>query len=177
MLRRTMLAGLVSLTWAGACSSGGSKSSGTGTGTGSGQRDLVTTLAKEAQCETFLKLLREAGYIDTLRGAGPFTLLAPNDAALEELRMQGTLPRLQKLPSGDGLRRLLDHHIVAGLVPDSAMSRAKELRALDGRNLEVQRMGQRVEIEGAKILRANVAASNGIIHVLDKAMGSLAEYQ
>lgn len=182
MLRRTMLIGLGGLLAGapviGACSSSGGSKSGAKP---SGERhDIAAELPRLKQFKLLTQYIRLAGLEDVLASPGPFTLFAPDDAAFGTAQQKGggiagggarlDLAALKQPKNKDKLVRLLEHHIVAGQLDALAVQRAKSLRTLAGTALEINRQGQRVEIGTADLVRTNISASNGYIHVIDEVL-------
>lgn len=182
MLRRTMLmslAGFVAVApGLGACSSGGK---GKSTGGTAARSDIAALLPRMQEFNRLTEYIRLAGLEDDLAGAGPFTLFAPDDnafgAAINNAGggISGTGNRLnfnqlRRPENKPKLVRLIKHHVVAGRYDALAVLRAKTLRSLAGTDLQVNRQGQRVEIGTADLVRTNIGASNGLIHVINEVL-------
>jgi uncharacterized surface protein with fasciclin (FAS1) repeats len=163
MLRRTMLAGLASFTVLGACSSGsGSKGPVSGV-----QRDVVDVVGRDPELGSFRQWIQAADYADRLKRRGPFTLFAPNDRAIGSLR-QGIRGRLLRLENRDMLRAVLDHHVVAGYVTNDQLVMVRRFRTIDGAEVTITRQGEYLRFGTGSLLRTNLAASNGLIHVISE---------
>ena len=107
--------------------------------------------------------------MDTLKGKGPFTVFAPTDAAFAKLP-EGTVASLLKPENKSKLVAILTHHVLAGAVSSKAVVGKKlSPKTVNGTSLSVDgTMG--VMVSGAKVIAADVKASNGIIHAIDKVL-------
>ena len=169
MLRRTMLAGLASLTVVGACSSSG----GSRVPAGPGHRDLADTLAKDRELSRFNQWIVAAEYADLLTRDGPFTLFAPNDSAIAGIR-PALQNRLLASRSRDLLRAVLDHHIVRDyvrldVVQLGVMQGQRSVETLDGAEVPI-RQGPHPRFGTANVVRPNIEAVNGLIHAIDQVL-------
>ncbi|MCS6864155.1 MAG: fasciclin domain-containing protein [Gemmataceae bacterium] len=113
-----------------------------------------------------LKAVTEAGLVDTLKGKGPFTIFAPTDEAFKKL---GDETIKKALADKDLLKKILLAHAVEGAVmaADVVKLDGKEVKTLQGTAFKVQVQGKNVTFGGAKVTKADVKASNGVIHVID----------
>jgi len=127
----------------------------------------VDTLAAEDSFKTFGKALRKAGLEDTLRGVGPFTLLAPTDAAFDKLP-PGKLDNLMKPENKDELVSILNYHVLSGRSSAADMGKMKQAKMLDGKSAPVALEGNKVSIDGAHVTTPDIASSNGWLHGIDK---------
>ncbi|WP_411287904.1 fasciclin domain-containing protein [Phenylobacterium sp.] len=129
--------------------------------------DIVDTAVAAGQFNTLAAALTAAGLVNTLKGAGPFTVFAPTDAAFGKLPA-GTVETLLKPENRAQLVAVLTYHVVPGKVMSSALvGKATEAKTVEGRTVNIDaRMGG-VTVNGAKVVAADVAASNGVIHVID----------
>ena len=128
------------------------------------QTDIVDTAVAAGQFTTLAKALQVAGLVDTLKGPGPFTVFAPTDAAFAKLPA-GTLDALLKDPAK--LKQVLLYHVVAGSVPASAVIKLTSAKTVEGENVTIKVSGSTVMVNNATVVKADVMASNGIIHVID----------
>ena len=111
-----------------------------------------------------------AGLEETLRGAGPFTVFAPTDAAFAALPA-GTVEDLLKPENKDKLAGILTYHVLASEVPSSAVAgQTVEPATVQGKTLKVVGGADGVTVNDAKVVAADVKASNGVIHVIDKVL-------
>ena len=130
------------------------------------QKDIVDTAVAAGSFNTLATALTAAGLVDTLRGAGPFTVFAPTDEAFAKLPA-GTVESLLKPENKEKLRRLLTYHVVAGKVTAADAMKVKSAKAVSGDSITVATKGGTVMVDGAKVVKADIAASNGVIHVID----------
>jgi uncharacterized surface protein with fasciclin (FAS1) repeats len=126
--------------------------------------DIVDTAVAAGQFTTLATALTAAGLVDTLKGPGPFTVFAPSDAAFAKLPA-GTLESL--LANPDQLRMVLTYHVVAGADSAAAVSQLQEAATVEGENVMIRATDGMVTINDATVTTADIAASNGIIHVID----------
>ena len=131
--------------------------------------DIVDTAVNAGSFKTLVTAVKAAGLVDTLKGKGPYTVFAPTDAAFAKLP-KGTVEDLLKPKNKAKLASILTYHVVAGKVPASAIAgKAKSVKTVQGGSLHVDgRHG--VKINDAKVTSADVAADNGVIHVIDKVL-------
>jgi uncharacterized surface protein with fasciclin (FAS1) repeats len=125
--------------------------------------DIVDTAVAAGQFTTLAKALTAAGLIDTLKGEGPFTVFAPTDEAFAKIPAQQLEALLQDKAA---LTRVLTYHVVAGKVMAKDVAGMKTAKSLAGPSLTIDAKNG-VRIDNAKVLTADVAASNGVIHVID----------
>jgi len=112
--------------------------------------------------------LTAAGLVDTLKGTGPFTVFAPTDDAFAKLPA-GTVDTLLKDPKGD-LSTILTYHVVPGKVMAADVVKVQTAKAVSGDTLTVQAHGGSVLVDAAHVTKTDIAASNGVIHVIDAVM-------
>jgi len=129
-------------------------------------KDIVDTAVAGGQFKTLAAALTAAGLVDTLKGPGPFTVFAPTDAAFAKLPA-GTLDTLLKPESKAKLTAILTYHVVAGKVMAADVAKLKEAKTVNGEMVAVKVDGGTVMINDAKVTTADIAASNGGIHVID----------
>lgn len=124
--------------------------------------DIVTTASRAANLSTLVRAIEAAGLSETLRGDGPFTLLAPEDAAFAALPA-GAVDAL--IASPEALQRLLGYHLLAGRSGTADLKNGN-LASVEGANLRVKIEGTSVTINDANVVSADLVATNGVIHVL-----------
>lgn len=146
----------------------GGSASGAGT-PAQARADIVDTAVRAGQFKTLAAALQAAGLVDTLKGAGPFTVFAPTDAAFAALPA-GTVENLLKPENRDKLVAILTYHVVPGRVTASQVAGMKAARTVEGGDLAIRASGGTVTVDGARVVGADVAASNGVIHVIDKVL-------
>ena len=127
------------------------------------QTDIVDTAVAAGSFTTLAKLLTSAGLIDTLKGAGPFTVFAPTDEAFAKID-KATLDALAADPAK--LKAVLTYHVVSGKV--LAMDvKAGQVPTLASQSITVSLAGGTVMVNNAKVIKTDVIASNGVIHIID----------
>ena len=109
--------------------------------------------------------LTAADLVTTLKGAGPFTVFAPTDEAFAKLPA-GTVESLLKPENKAKLRRILTYHVVAGTVMAADVVKLTSAKAVSGDTLTIKTMGG-VMVDNAKVVKTDIKASNGVIHVID----------
>jgi uncharacterized surface protein with fasciclin (FAS1) repeats len=129
-------------------------------------KDIVDTAVAAGQFKTLAAALTAAGLVDTLKGPGPFTVFAPTDAAFAALPA-GTVDTLLKPENKAKLTAILTYHVVAGKVMAADVVKLKEAKTVNGAMVAVKVDGGTVMINNAKVTTADIAASNGVIHVID----------
>jgi uncharacterized surface protein with fasciclin (FAS1) repeats len=139
----------------------------TTTGRSIGEKNLVQTAIAAGQFKTLASLLRKAGLAGTLEGKGPFTVFAPTDAAFAKVP-KATLASLAKNKAK--LRAVLLYHVVKGKVTAAQAMKLTSARTLEGKSLRIHVSGGKVVVGGATVVAANVIASNGVIHAIDKVL-------
>jgi len=130
------------------------------------EADIVTTAVEAGSFKTLAAALTAAGLVDTLKGAGPFTVFAPTDAAFAKLPA-GTVENLLKPENRDKLTDILKLHVVSGRVYSDAALAAGKASALNQGSLVIRTQGDVVMVNDAKVTTADLDASNGVIHVID----------
>lgn len=135
----------------------------------SAQGDLVDVAAGAGQFQTLLAAARAAGLVSALKGDGPLTVFAPTDDAFRALPA-GTVDRLLRPENRDELRRVLSYHVIQGEVFASDLAgRTSRPRTLAGARVAVDGR-QGVSVNNARVITADVTASNGVIHVIDRVL-------
>jgi uncharacterized surface protein with fasciclin (FAS1) repeats len=129
-------------------------------------KDIVDTAVAAGSFKTLAAALQAAGLVDTLKGPGPFTVFAPTDEAFAKLPA-GTVEMLLKPENKAKLTRILTSHVVAGKVMAADAAKLTSAKAVSGDTLTIAAHGGGVTIDKAKVVKADIAASNGVIHVID----------
>lgn len=124
--------------------------------------DIVDTAVAAGNFSTLVTAVKAAGLVETLKGAGPFTVFAPTDEAFAKVP-KATLEGL--LADKAALVKVLTYHVVAGKVM-AADVKAGHVKTVQGTDLAMATEGG-VTVNGAKVVAADVAASNGVIHAID----------
>jgi uncharacterized surface protein with fasciclin (FAS1) repeats len=132
-----------------------------------GERNLVQTAIAAGQFKTLASLLQKSGLAGTLEGKGPFTVFAPTDAAFAKVP-KATLASLAKNKSK--LRAVLLYHVVKGKVTAAQAMKLRSAKTLEGKPVSIRVSGGKVIVGGATVVKANVMASNGVIHAINKVL-------
>ena len=132
------------------------------------KKDIVDTAVEAGSFKTLAAALKAADLIDTLKGEGPFTVLAPTDEAFAKLP-EGTVENLLKPENKDKLIAILKYHVIPGksLAADVVKLDGQDVKTVEGRMVKVAVKDGAVTINGAKVTKTDVEASNGVIHVID----------
>ncbi|MDQ3171453.1 MAG: fasciclin domain-containing protein [Acidobacteriota bacterium] len=130
------------------------------------RKDIVDTAVAAGSFKTLAATLQAAGLVDTLKGKGPFTVFAPTDEAFAKLPA-GTVESLLKPENKAKLQRLLTYHVVAGKVTAADVVKLSSAKAVSGDTITIKAGSGGVMVDGARVVKTDVAASNGVIHVID----------
>ncbi len=131
------------------------------------EKDVVDTAMEAGQFKTLGTALEAAGLVATLKETGPFTVFAPTDEAFAKLPA-GTLENLLKPKNKQKLTEILTYHVVAGKVMAADVAGIDEVKSVNGKMIDIEVEGFTVKVNDAAVTAADIAASNGIIHVIDK---------
>lgn len=126
-------------------------------------KNIIETAAEAGKFTTLLRALDAAGLKDNLSGKGPFTVFAPADSAFKKLN-ESQLDALLK--NAGKLKSILTYHVVAGNLAARDI-KAGDIKTLEGTPLVAGVKGSEVFVNGAKVVQANIKASNGTIHMID----------
>lgn len=130
--------------------------------------DIVETASASGSFKTLVVALQAAGLVDTLRGEGPFTVFAPTDEAFKKLP-DGTIETLLKPENRAQLQKVLTYHVVAGNVMSGDLKgKTTDAQTVEGSAVRIDASGNAVKVEDAVVTKADVSASNGVIHVIDR---------
>ncbi len=129
-------------------------------------KDIVDTAVAAGSFNTLAAALTAADLIGALKGEGPFTVFAPTDEAFAALP-EGTVENLLKPENKDQLTAVLLYHVVAGKIMSADITGAVSPETLQGSTIAVVPAAGGVTVNGANVVAADVAASNGVIHVID----------
>ena len=128
--------------------------------------DIVDTAVSAGSFKTLVAAVQAAGLADTLKGPGPFTVFAPTDEAFAKLPA-GTVEDLLKPENKDKLVKILTYHVVPGKVMAADVAGKKTMaKSVEGSEITVDGSNG-VMVDNAKVVTADVAADNGVIHVID----------
>lgn len=128
--------------------------------------DIVDTAVAAGDFNTLVAAVQAAGLVETLKGEGPFTVFAPTDEAFAALPA-GTVEDLLKPENKDKLVAVLTYHVVAGKVMSGDLSNGMTAPTVQGGDVTIMTEGG-VKVNDANVVSADIAASNGVIHVIDK---------
>jgi uncharacterized surface protein with fasciclin (FAS1) repeats len=130
------------------------------------EKDIVETAVAAGSFKTLAKLLTDAGLIETLKGPGPFTVFAPTDEAFAKVP-KATLEALAKDKAA--LKNVLLYHVVAGKVmaADVVKMNGKSAKTAEGQDVAIMVMGDKVMVNKSNVVKTDIAAKNGVIHVID----------
>jgi len=129
-------------------------------------KDIVDTAVAAGSFTTLARALTAADLVKTLKGPGPFTVFAPTDEAFAKLPA-GTLDNLLKPENKDKLRRILTYHVVPGEVRAADVVKLPSAKAVSGDTITVKVKEGTVHVNDANVIKADIQASNGVIHVID----------
>lgn len=127
--------------------------------------DIVAVASGAGNFNTLVAAVKAAGLVETLQGKGPFTVFAPTDEAFAKLP-KGTVEDLLKPENKEKLVAILTYHVVAGKVM-AADVKTMKAKTVNGQSLDVKVSDGGVTVDKAKVIKTDVAASNGVIHVID----------
>lgn len=129
-------------------------------------RDIVDTAVAAGSFKTLAAAVGAAGLVDTLKGPGPFTVFAPTDEAFAKLP-KATLDDLLKPENKAKLTAILTYHVVAGKVMAADVVKLKSAKTVNGQTVKIVVKGTKVTVDGANVIKTDIATSNGVIHVID----------
>lgn len=129
-------------------------------------KDIVDTAVAAGSFTTLAKALEAADLVGTLKSAGPFTVFAPTDEAFDKLPA-GTLDDLLKPENKERLRSVLTYHVVPGKYSAEDVADMDAAPTVNGKELALRVEQGVVMVDGAKVIEADIEASNGVIHVID----------
>ncbi|MES1174885.1 MAG: fasciclin domain-containing protein [Myxococcales bacterium] len=130
------------------------------------QSDIVDTANAAGQFKTLLAAVKAADLEATLRGSGPFTVFAPTDEAFAKLPA-GTLDSLLKPENKAKLQAILTYHVVSGKVMSTEAVKLTSAKTVEGKLLKLDASSGALQVNGANVVKADIVASNGVIHVID----------
>jgi len=127
-------------------------------------KDIVDTAVAAGSFKTLAAALQAAGLVDTLKGPGPFTVFAPTDEAFAKIP-KADLDALLK--DKKALTAVLTYHVVAGKLMAADVVKLTQANTLEGSPVKIRVMGGKVMVNNANVTATDIAASNGVIHVID----------
>jgi len=125
--------------------------------------DIVDTAVNAGDFTTLVAAVKAADLVDTLKGKGPFTVFAPTDAAFAKLP-EGTVDELLK--DTPKLKKILTYHVVSGKVMAADAKKLKSATTVEGSDVKIN-ASKGVKVNDSTVTTADVAADNGVIHVID----------
>jgi uncharacterized surface protein with fasciclin (FAS1) repeats len=131
--------------------------------------DIVDTAVAAGSFKTLAAALKAADLVDTLKGPGPFTVFAPTDEAFAKLP-PGTLDSLLKPENKSKLQGVLTYHVVSGRVGSDKVATLTSAKTVQGAEIKISQSAGNVMVNGAKVVKTDVACSNGVIHVIDSVL-------
>ncbi len=130
------------------------------------KEDIVTIAAGNDDFSTLVTAIKAAGITGILKDAGPFTVFAPTNAAFDALPA-GTLEKLLKPENKDALVQVLTYHVVEGKVTAEQVVDLSEATSVEGTTIDISTDMGKVKVENATVVKTDIMASNGVIHVID----------
>jgi len=130
-------------------------------------KDIVSLAVGNEDLSTLVAAVKAAGLVETLQGAGPFTVFAPTNEAFAALPA-GTVENLLKPENKDQLIAVLTYHVVAAKVMSTDLKNGQKAGTVQGSDVKVSISDMGVMINEAKVIAADVKASNGVVHVINK---------
>ncbi|MBA2116282.1 fasciclin domain-containing protein [Bremerella alba] len=131
------------------------------------QKDIVDTAVEAGSFKTLVAAVQAAGLVETLKGKGPFTVFAPTDEAFAALP-EGTVQNLLKPENKEKLVKILTYHVVPGKVLAKDAMKLKEAKTVEGSTIDIVVKDGAVMIDEAKVVKADIVTSNGVIHVINQ---------
>lgn len=132
-------------------------------------KDIVDTAVEAGQFQTLAAALDAAGLVATLKEPGPFTVFAPTDEAFAQLPA-GTLEDLLKPENRQQLVDILTYHVVPGRVMAADVVGVDEATTVNGKAIDIEVEGSSVMVNEANVTATDIAASNGVIHTIDRVL-------
>jgi uncharacterized surface protein with fasciclin (FAS1) repeats len=130
------------------------------------KNDLVAVAAEN--CKTLASAVTAAGLVETLQGAGPFTVFAPTDSAFTAI--QKDVDNLMKPENKSKLGKVLTYHVIKGKTMFADLKDGQEITTVEGEKLKVSIKDNKVMVGNATVSSTDIPASNGVIHVIDKVL-------
>jgi uncharacterized surface protein with fasciclin (FAS1) repeats len=132
-------------------------------------KDIVDTAVAAGSFKTLAAALQAAGLVETLKGPGPFTVFAPTDEAFAKLPA-GTLDSLLEPANKEKLVAILTYHVVSGKVLAAQVVKMNSAKTVNGQSVSIAANGGTVMVDSAKVVKADILCSNGVIHVIDSVL-------
>ncbi len=132
-----------------------------------GKADIVDTARSSGSFNTLVAALQAADLTETMKGDGPFTVFAPTDEAFNRLPA-GTVEDLLKPENKAKLQSILTYHVVPGKVMSWDAVKMSSAKTVNGQSFKISKSGDGLMVDDARVTKADIKASNGVIHVIDK---------
>ncbi|MEO6326288.1 MAG: fasciclin domain-containing protein [Thermoanaerobaculia bacterium] len=129
-------------------------------------KTIVATAVEAGSFKTLVAALKAADLVEALEGKGPFTVFAPTDEAFAKLPA-GTVENLLKSENKAKLQAILKYHVTSGKVPAASARKLTSAPTLEGSSLTITSSKEGLMLDNAKVVKADIPASNGVIHVID----------
>ena len=126
--------------------------------------DIVDTASNAGSFSTLVTAIKAANLVDTLKGKGPFTVFAPTDEAFAKLPAGTVEGLLKDIPK---LTKILTYHVVSGKVMAADVVKLKSAKTVEGSDVKIDASNAGVKVNNATVATADVAADNGVIHIID----------
>lgn len=133
------------------------------------KKDVVDVAVSAGSFNTLATALQAAGLVDTLKGPGPFTVFAPTDDAFAALP-KGTLEKLLLPENKAKLQQVLTYHVVSGRLNAAQVVKMTTSSTVNGASLSIEASGKGVRVGNANVVKTDIPASNGVIHVIDRVL-------
>jgi uncharacterized surface protein with fasciclin (FAS1) repeats len=132
------------------------------------EKDIVDTAVAAGSFKTLVAAVKAAGLVDLLKGDGPYTVLAPTDEAFAKLP-KGTVEDLLKPENKEKLVAILTYHVIPSkaMAADVVKLDGKTVKTAEGSTIKVVVDGKTVKVNNAKVVKTDIACTNGVIHVID----------
>lgn len=129
-------------------------------------KDVVKVAAGSKEHTTLVAAVKQAGLVDALSNAGPFTVFAPTNAAFDQLP-KGTVDGLMKAGNKDKLIDILQYHVYVGVLNTDLMQDGQTLNQVNGGNVSVTKKDGKIMLNNSATIVASIPAANGVVHVID----------
>lgn len=127
--------------------------------------DIVDVAVKAGSFNTLVAAVKAAGLVETLKAEGPYTVFAPTDEAFAKLP-EGTVASLLKPENKQKLTEILTYHVIAAKVMAKDV-KTGQVKTVNGKKVQISVTDKGVSIDKAKVVKTDIQASNGVIHVID----------
>ncbi|HKZ16499.1 MAG TPA: fasciclin domain-containing protein [Geobacteraceae bacterium] len=124
-------------------------------------QDIFSTLSAEASMQTLVKAIEKAGMTEILKGAGPYTLFAPDDAAFSRMNVESMLSDPASLKS------VLTYHLVSGKQMVNDIGQMETIATENGKSLTVAMDEGEIVVDNGKFVKPDIECSNGVVHIID----------